>query len=85
MGASEFLTDAPEGLKAALEKLPQDKYVFTNCNEKEAEVWCSAVIRIVPYVLTGLVSYRPSILRYIVLRSPCMFCSLFEAQARANE
>lgn len=25
-------------MKAALEKLPQDKYVFTNCNEKEAEV-----------------------------------------------
>lgn len=36
-GSSEFFTDAPDGVKAALEKLPQDKYVFTNCNEKEAE------------------------------------------------
>lgn len=37
-GASDFISEAPEGVKAALEKLPQDKYVFTNCNETEAEV-----------------------------------------------
>ncbi|CAN0178896.1 unnamed protein product [Ascophyllum nodosum] len=37
-GADEFLKEAPQGLKSALENLPQaKKYVFTNCNEKEAE------------------------------------------------
>ena len=38
-GADDFIKEAPPGVKSALEKLPQaDKYVFTNCNEIEAEV-----------------------------------------------
>ncbi|CAM9388038.1 unnamed protein product [Scytosiphon promiscuus] len=37
-GAPDFIKEAPPGVKAALESLPQaEKYVFTNCNEKEAE------------------------------------------------
>eukprot|EP00904_Undaria_pinnatifida_P007683 jgi/Undpi1/4044/HiC_scaffold_16.g07411.m1 len=36
-GVDEFIQEAPEGVLSALESLPQDKYVFTNCNEKEAE------------------------------------------------
>ncbi|CAN0252445.1 unnamed protein product, partial [Ectocarpus sp. 12 AP-2014] len=37
-GAADFIKEAPPGIKSALEKLPQkDKYVFTNCNEVEAE------------------------------------------------
>lgn len=36
-GTKEFIQEAPAGVKSALESLPQDKYVFTNCNEKEAE------------------------------------------------
>lgn len=38
-GAADFIKEAPPGVKAALESLPQaEKYVFTNCNELEAEV-----------------------------------------------
>ncbi|CAM9888268.1 unnamed protein product [Choristocarpus tenellus] len=36
-GASSFISEAPAEVKATLESLTQDKYIFTNCNEKEAE------------------------------------------------
>ncbi|CAN0424117.1 unnamed protein product [Pylaiella littoralis] len=37
-GAADFIREAPAELKSVLEQLPQqDKYVFTNCNEIEAE------------------------------------------------
>ncbi|CAN0173431.1 unnamed protein product, partial [Hapterophycus canaliculatus] len=37
-GTADFIKEAPSGVKAALESLPQtEKYVFTNCNELEAE------------------------------------------------
>ncbi|CAM9572562.1 unnamed protein product [Chrysoparadoxa australica] len=37
-GQADFLMEAGEPLKEFLTSLPQDKYVFTNCAEKEAEV-----------------------------------------------
>jgi hypothetical protein len=33
-----FIAAAPEGLQTLLASLPQDKYIFTNCAEKQAEV-----------------------------------------------